>query len=92
MEGAIYSVSLKKIRYHSNFSASPESETPISQLQWQTMRVKTIKAGSLEKLVENLAPEKESLEELDPGYLLAFLSTYRTFAKTGDVIDLLFDR
>lgn len=92
VEGAIYSVSLKKIRYHSNFAASSESETPISQLQWHTMRVRTIKAGSLEKLVENLAPEKESLEELDPGYLIAFLSTYRTFAKTTEVIDLLFDR
>lgn len=91
-ENAIYSVSLKKVRYCSKLTPSSEDEAPISHLQWETMRVRTIKAGSLAKLVEHLSPMREYLEELDPGYLIAFLSTYRTFAKTEEVADLLFER
>lgn len=91
---AIYSVSLKKVRYCSSdkLSPSPEDDGPISHLMWETMRVRTIKAGTLAKLVEHLSPSNGSLEELDPGYLIAFLSTYRTFAKTAEVVDLLLER
>ena len=85
-------MSLKKVRYCSKLTPSSEDEAPISHLQWETMRVRTIKAGSLAKLVEHLSPMREYLEELDPGYLIAFLSTYRTFAKTEEVADLLFER
>ena len=91
---AIYSISLKKVRYHSSdkLLPSPEDEAPISHLQWETMRVWIIKAGSLSRLVEHLSPTKAALEELDPGYLMAFLSTYRTFAQTAEVVDLLLER
>lgn len=92
---AVYSISLKRVRYRSSdifLPASPEDEEPFSGLQWETWRVKTIKAGSLAKLVEHLSPVKVASEELDPGFLIAFLSTYRTFAKTTEVADLLFDR
>lgn len=93
-EDAVYSISLKKVRYRSSdkLLPSPEDEAPISHLQWETWRVRTIKAGSLARLVEQLSPVKGALEELDPGYLIAFLSTYRTFAKTTEIIDLLFER
>lgn len=92
---AVYSISLKRVRYRSSdifLPASPEDEESMSGLQWETLRVKTIKAGSLPKLVEHLSPIKVASEELDPGFLIAFLSTYRTFAKTTEVVDLLFDR
>lgn len=87
-------MSLKKVRYCSSdkLSPSPEDDGPISHLMWETTRVRTIKAGTLAKLVEHLSPSNGSLEELDPGYLIAFLSTYRTFAKTAEVVDLLLER
>jgi len=87
-------VSLKKVRYRSSdkLLPSPEDDSPISHLQWETWRVRTIKAGSLAKLVEHLSPTKASLAELDPGYLIAFLCTHRTFAKTAEIVDLLLER
>lgn len=92
---AIYSVSLKKVRYRSSDRdkqlPSPDEED-VAYLQWETLRIRTIKAGSLAKLVEHLAPSAASLEELDPGYLIAFLSTYRTFAQATEIADLLFER
>lgn len=95
-EEAIYSVSLKKVRYRSSDKLLPSSpvdgEEPVSHLQWETWRIRTIKAGSVAKLVEHLAPSNASLEEVDPGYLIAFLNTYRTFAKTTEIADLLFQR
>lgn len=89
---AIYSVSLKKVRYHSSDKVLPSPDEDISHLLWETIRIRTIKAGSLAKLVEHLAPSAASLEELDPGYLIAFLSTYRTFAQATEIADLLFER
>ena len=94
-EEAIYSVSLKKVRYRSSDKLLPspdDEEQPFSHLQWETMRIRTIKAGSLAKLVEHLAPSIASLEEIDPGYIMAFMTTYRTFAKTTEVVDLLLER
>ena len=91
-QDAIYSVSLKKVRYRSSDKMVPSQDEDISHLLWETIRIRTIKAGSVPKLVEHLAPSAASLEELDPGYLIAFLSTYRTFAKATEIADLLFER
>ena len=90
-DGALYSVSLKKVRYRSSRVGGlivNNNVEPVSHLQWETIRVRTIKAGTLEKLVEHLA----SQEEVEPGYLIAFLSTYRSFAMTAEVLDLLLRR
>lgn len=91
-QDAIYSVSLKKVRYRSSDTMVPSPDEDISHLLWETIRIRTIKAGSLAKLVEHLAPSTSSLEDLDPGYLIAFLSTYRTFAQATEIADLLFER
>lgn len=90
---AIYSVSLKKVLYRSSDKLLPShEEEDISYLQWQTISIRTIKAGSLSKLVEHLAPSTAPLEEVDPGYLIAFLNTYRTFANATQIANLLFER
>lgn len=92
-EGAVYEVSLKKVRYRRSGNYSEDIEEPVSHLQWQTILVRKIKAGTLKKLVDNLVSEKESLaEDMDPGYLMAFLSTYRAFAEVHDVLELLIER
>ncbi|XP_049752490.1 ral guanine nucleotide dissociation stimulator-like [Elephas maximus indicus] len=55
----------------------------------QTRVVRIVKAGSLEKLGEHLVP---AFVEGDLSYISFFLGTYRTFATTQQVLDLLFQR
>ena len=90
MDGAIYNVVLKKVRYHST-THLPFNES-VSYLEWETQKRLTIKAGSLVKLVEHLTPDNESIDEVDPGYLIAFLTMYQTFSSADDVVAQLFDR
>ena len=66
-----------------------ESEDDISHLEWETVRVRFIKAGSLEKLVESLASDTGELEST---YISVFLATYRTFASPKQVLNLLIER
>ena len=66
-----------------------DSDDDISHLEWETVRVRFIKAGSLEKLVEALASE---VGELESTYVNVFLATYRTFASPKQVLNLLLER
>ncbi|XP_063234684.1 ral guanine nucleotide dissociation stimulator-like 1 isoform X3 [Bacillus rossius redtenbacheri] len=90
VDGAIYTVYLKKVRYHRpTKSASSDSDDEISHLEWETVRVRFVKAGSLERLVESLATDDGELEST---YINVFLTTYRTFASAKQVLTLLLDR
>ncbi|XP_023560701.1 ral guanine nucleotide dissociation stimulator-like [Octodon degus] len=51
--------------------------------------VRTLEPGTLEKLVNYLVPAQRCG---DPFFVPAFLATYRRFATTGQVLDLLFRR
>ncbi|KAJ8792408.1 hypothetical protein J1605_019627 [Eschrichtius robustus] len=51
--------------------------------------VRTVKAGTLEKLVEHLVP---AFQGSDLSYVTIFLCTYRAFTTTQRVLDLLFQR
>uniref|UniRef100_G3TU80 N-terminal Ras-GEF domain-containing protein n=1 Tax=Loxodonta africana TaxID=9785 RepID=G3TU80_LOXAF len=62
---------------------------PLDQDLDETRVVRTVKAGSLEKLVEHLVP---AFTEGDLSYIDIFLGTYRTFATTQQVLELLFQR
>ena len=72
-----------------NCCVPSESEDDISHLEWETVRVRFIKAGSLEKLVESLASDTGELEST---YISVFLATYRTFASPKQVLNLLIER
>lgn len=61
----------------------------ISHLEWETVRVRLLKAGTLERLVEALATDEGELEST---YVNIFLATYRTFASPHEVLTLLLDR
>ncbi|XP_072156546.1 ral guanine nucleotide dissociation stimulator-like 1 isoform X2 [Bemisia tabaci] len=90
VEGAIYTVYLKKVRYHSpSKSISSDSDDEISHLEWETVRVRLIKAGTLEKLVESLATDDGELEST---YVNVFLACYRTFSSPKQVLTLVLDR
>jgi ral guanine nucleotide dissociation stimulator-like 1 len=56
---------------------------------WETQKIRVIKAGTLEKLVESLVTFKG---ELDSTYVNVFLATYRTFATPKQVLELLIKR
>ncbi|GBL74621.1 Ral guanine nucleotide dissociation stimulator-like 1 [Araneus ventricosus] len=86
IDGAVFTVYLKKVRYH---HTNIESSEQVSHLEWETIRLKMIKAGTLEKLVESLATDTG---ELDSTYMNIFLSTYRSFASPNQVLSILLNR
>ncbi len=81
-EGVVYSVTLKRVRYGGQQSTG-------GHLQWNSHVVRTLKAGTVEKLVEYLAPWKDALS---PSYRMCFLCTYRTFTTPDVVLKLLLER
>lgn len=66
-----------------------DSEDDISHLEWETVRVRLIKAGTLEKLVESLASDTGELEST---YVNVFLATYRTFSTANQILGLVAKR
>ena len=85
-EGVVYSVSLKRVHYGSQGVDSPQAH-----LRWVSQKVRTVQAGTAEKLVEHLAPEPEVME-VSQAYRTCFLCTYRSFMKPGRVVELLVKR
>lgn len=61
----------------------------IAHLEWETVKLKVIKAGSLGRLTESLAAENG---ELDTSFLTVFMSTFRTFASVSQVLTTLLIR
>lgn len=96
-EGAIYNVTLKRVQIQqaANKGARwlgaegdrlPPGHT-VSQLE--TCKIRSIRAGTLERLVETLLT---AFGDNDLTYTSIFLSTYRAFATTKNVLELLLDR
>uniref|UniRef100_A0A3B3T4J4 Ral guanine nucleotide dissociation stimulator-like 1 n=1 Tax=Paramormyrops kingsleyae TaxID=1676925 RepID=A0A3B3T4J4_9TELE len=96
-EGAIYNVTLKRVQIHqaANKGARwlgvdgdrlPPGHT-VSQLE--TCKIRSIRAGTLERLVETLLT---AFGDNDLTYTSIFLSTYRAFACTEGVLQLLLDK
>ncbi|XP_044268325.1 ral guanine nucleotide dissociation stimulator-like 1 isoform X1 [Tribolium madens] len=92
-DGALYTVYLKKVRYHrptrSLSSSHSDSDDEISHLEWETVRVRFVKAGTLKKLVEALSTDDG---ELETTYINVFLATYRSFSTPREVLRLLLQR
>ncbi|XP_037391733.1 ral guanine nucleotide dissociation stimulator-like 1 isoform X2 [Pygocentrus nattereri] len=96
-EGAVYSVTLKRVQIQqaANKGARwlgaegdrlPPGHT-VSQLE--TCKIRSIRAGTLERLVETLLT---AFGDNDLTYTSIFLSTYRAFAGTQSVLQLLLDK
>ncbi|XP_063000634.1 ral guanine nucleotide dissociation stimulator isoform X2 [Elgaria multicarinata webbii] len=90
--GVIYSISLRKVQLHHTANKGQrwlgfENESALNL--YETCKVRTIKAGSLEKLVEYLV---SAFKGNDSTYVTIFLCTYRAFATTKQVLDLLLNR
>ncbi|NXY82360.1 RGL1 protein, partial [Alcedo cyanopectus] len=95
-EGAVYHVTLKRVQIHQAANkgarwlwAEGDQLPPEHTVsQYETCKIRTIKAGTLQKLVENLLT---AFGDNDFTYISIFLSTYRAFASTKDVLELLLD-
>ncbi|KAM9832062.1 ral guanine nucleotide dissociation stimulator-like 1 [Neosynchiropus ocellatus] len=96
-EGAIYNVTLKRVQIQqaANKGARwlgaegdrlPPGHT-VSQLE--TCKIRSIRAGTMERLVETLLT---AFGDNDLTYTSIFLSTYRAFTSTQTVLQLLLDR
>ncbi|XP_011505573.1 PREDICTED: ral guanine nucleotide dissociation stimulator [Ceratosolen solmsi marchali] len=90
-DGVIYTVYLKKVRYHrpTRSLSTSESDDEISHLEWETVRVRFLKAGTVQRLVESLANDDGELEST---YINVFLATYRAFTTPPEVLELLLVR
>ncbi|XP_065226724.1 ral guanine nucleotide dissociation stimulator-like 1 isoform X2 [Planococcus citri] len=89
-DNALYTIYLKKVRYHQPLkSVSLDSDDNISHLEWETVRVKFVKAGTLEKLVECLTGDDYELEST---YINVFFATYRTFTSPHKLLALMLER
>lgn len=86
-DGVIYNVFLKKEHFMSK-STAEETEN-ISNVTWKTVRTRSIKAATVEKLVEHLPTV---IEEMDSLYLHTFFNTYLTFTNLQYVLKLLMHR
>nr|XP_015222698.1 PREDICTED: ral guanine nucleotide dissociation stimulator isoform X1 [Lepisosteus oculatus] len=91
-DGAIYTITLRKVQVHQAASKGQrwlgvETESALSL--YETCKVRTIKAGTLEKLVEYMM---SAFRGNDSTYVTIFLCTYRSFATTQQVLDLLLNR
>ena len=82
---------LKKVRYHTT-NKMPYNDELVSHLEWETQKRRTIKAGTLAKLIEHLAPANEPIDEIDTGFLTVFLTMYQMFSSSEEVVALLIDR
>ena len=97
----MYTITLRKVQmlhhhhhpgHHSGGSGASKGqrwlgvETDAALSLYETCKVRTIKAGTLEKLVEYMVRGNDST------YVTIFLCTYRSFASTKQVLDLLLNR
>ncbi|XP_045052669.2 ral guanine nucleotide dissociation stimulator isoform X3 [Desmodus rotundus] len=92
VNGVVYSVSLRKVQVHHGATKGQRwlgCENESAPNLYETCKVRTVKAGTLEKLVEHLVP---AFEGSDLSYVTIFLCTYRAFTTTQQVLDLLFKR
>uniref|UniRef100_A0A3Q0RQR4 Ral guanine nucleotide dissociation stimulator n=1 Tax=Amphilophus citrinellus TaxID=61819 RepID=A0A3Q0RQR4_AMPCI len=91
-EDAIFTITLRKVQLHQSASKGQRwlgVETDSALSLYETCKVRTIKAGTLERLVEYMV---SAFKGKDSTYVTIFLCTYRSFATTKQVLDLLLNR
>ncbi|OZC10900.1 hypothetical protein X798_02044 [Onchocerca flexuosa] len=101
LEDAIYAIYLRKVRYVSPSNIEPSDDRTVDikkhgisvdntdHLQWETIRERVIRAGTLQKLVECLISDDMLM---DSRHFNVFFATYRSFATCSSVLELLLQR
>lgn len=86
-DGAVFGVTLRREPV-APASDSSEPSTASSFIQYHTVKVRRLKAATLERLLTHLL----DAEQQESDFLPVFLSTYRAFTSTGTLVELLFQR
>lgn len=86
-DGAIFGITLRRDPVVSS-PDSPDQPAVFTFSQYHTVKLRRIKAASLDRLVSHLLDH----ENQEPDFARVFLSTYRAFTSTSAVIELLFQR
>nr|XP_020451940.1 ral guanine nucleotide dissociation stimulator-like 1 isoform X2 [Monopterus albus] len=86
-DGAVFGITLRREPVQPSSDVA-ELPTVSSFIQYHTVKVRRLKAGSLERLVTHLLDPVNQ----EPDFVRIFLSTYRAFTSTSTLIDLLFQR
>ncbi|XP_012725681.2 ral guanine nucleotide dissociation stimulator-like 1 isoform X1 [Fundulus heteroclitus] len=86
-DGAIFGVTLRREPTPPG-SDSPDLSPAFGCVQYHTVKVRRLKAATLERLVSHLLdPERQEAD-----FIHVFLSMHRAFTSTGAFIELLFQR
>ncbi|XP_057183593.1 ral guanine nucleotide dissociation stimulator isoform X3 [Triplophysa rosa] len=91
-QGAVFSITLRKVQMYQSSSKSQRwlgVDSDASLSLYETCKLRSIKAGTLERLVEYMVT---AFRGNDSTYVTIFLCTYRTFATTKQVLDLLLNK
>ncbi|XP_034398629.1 ral guanine nucleotide dissociation stimulator-like 1 isoform X2 [Cyclopterus lumpus] len=86
-DGAVFGVTLRREPVLPS-PDTPELPTAFSFVQYHTVKVRRLKAGTLERLVTHLLDP----EHQEPDFIRVFLCTYRAFTCISSLIELLFQR
>ncbi|XP_067865779.1 ral guanine nucleotide dissociation stimulator-like isoform X2 [Heterodontus francisci] len=92
VDGAVYSVTQRQVQLQQAASKGQQwlgMENDLVGTTCETVKIRTIKVGTLEKIVQHLL---EALDCGDSSYVSVFLATYRAFTTTKEVLELLLDR
>ncbi|XP_030287681.1 ral guanine nucleotide dissociation stimulator-like 1 isoform X1 [Sparus aurata] len=87
-DGAVFGITLRREPVLPAASDTAEPPTAFSFAQYHTVKVRRLKAATLERLVTHLLDP----EHREPDFVPVFLSTYRAFTSTSTLIELLFQR
>ncbi|XP_044045554.1 ral guanine nucleotide dissociation stimulator-like 1 isoform X2 [Siniperca chuatsi] len=86
-DGAVFGITLRREPVLPGADTA-ELPTAFSFVQYHTVKVRRLKAATLERLVTHLLDP----EHQEPNFIRVFLSTYRAFTSTSTLIKLLFQR
>lgn len=86
-DGAVFGITLRREPVLP-ISDTAELPSALSFVQYHTVKVRRLKAATLERLVTHL----QDPEHQEPDFTRIFLSTYRAFTSTSTLIELLFQR
>lgn len=87
-EDAVFGITLRREPVPPSADPAEPSSSAFGCVQYHAVKVRRLKAGTLERLVTHLLDP----ESREPDFVHIFLSTYRAFTSPRTLVELLFQR